>query len=237
MLNETEPLWKTWDRDEFEVTELSFQGSGTVHFWALRASGEWVHQLNADERQRFAKIAHAEVRSDYATTQAGLRRMLSLYRKETPDEVRIQRGPNGKPYVHGGPEFNLSHTQGGVFVAVSSAPIGLDVEAAHREVHGVDLARKFFSEAEIRELEQRPETEQNAAFIRRWVCKEAMVKLSGEGIFLGLREALTRTGPAGTIRGCYRGHEVWLQELWPQKALRATLATWTPVEVKGFFRL
>lgn len=237
MLSETEPIWKPWNEGKFGTTESIFLAPGTVHFWELRASGEWVHQLNADERQRFAQIAHAEVRSDYAATQAGLRQMLSLYRKEAPDEVKILREPHGKPYVHGGPEFNLSHTHGGIFVAVSSSPIGLDVELANRQVHGVELARKFFSAAEVEELEQRPEAEQNPAFIRRWVCKEAMVKLSGEGIFLGLREALTRTGAAGAIGGRYRGREVWLREVWPQKSLRAAVATWAPVEVKGFFRL
>lgn len=237
MLSEAEPVWTTWNRDKIEFAEVHFLGSGTVHFWQLRASGEWVHQLNADEKPPYAKIANAEVRSDYATTQVGLRRMLSLYRQEAPDEVKILRGPHGKPYVNGGPEFNLSHTQRGIFVAVSSDPVGLDVELADRWVHGMDLARKFFFEAEIEELGQFPEAEQNAAFIRRWVCKEAMVKLSGEGIFLGLKEALTQEDPAEIIHGCYRGRKVWLQEIWPQKSLRATLATWTPVEVKGFFRL
>lgn len=237
MLNETELIWTEWNGEERGPAQAHCLDAQTVHFWELRASGDWIPQLKTDEKQSLGKMTNPEVRSDYATTQAGLRQMLSHYRKEAPGDVNIERGPQGKPYVQGGPEFNLSHTHGGIYVAVSSQPIGLDVEAAERRVHGMELARKFFSAAEVYELDLLPPEEQNAAFIRRWVSKEAMVKLSGEGIFLGLREALTRTVAGRGMMGRFRGREVCLQEMWPQQSLRATLATWTPVEVKGFFRL
>lgn len=236
MLSRTEVVWQDGNWERFGWKEFFPLVSGAVHFWALRASEVWERQLHPEERRRHAKISHAGVRGDYAATQAGLRRILSLYRPEASEEVTIQRGPHGKPYVVGGPEFNLSHTPGGVFVAVSMDPIGLDVESADRSVAGMALAQKFFSESEIEELGLCSVVEQNRAFIRRWVCKEAMVKLSGEGIFLGLREALTMTEKTGLITGRYRGRRVWLREIWPQNNLCATLATWEPIEVKGFFR-
>jgi phosphopantetheinyl transferase len=239
MLSGDSPDWTDWEPgasptvlDRYLPMKL-----GDVHLWELRSSQDWRARLRPDEVERHDRIRHPGVQADYATTQSGLRRIVSLYRGEDPDQVAIRRGPNGKPYRLGGPEFNLSHTEGGIFVAVSLNPVGLDVESTHRRVHGLELARKFFSEAEVHELILCNESERNAAFIRRWVAKEAMVKLSGEGIFLGLREALATREAGGGLSGNYRGRKVWLREIWPQKGLRGTLATWQPIEVKGFFRI
>ena len=74
-------------------------------------------------------------------------------------------------------------------------------------------------------------------FLRYWVCKEAIVKLSGDGIYYGLRYARVDLASDGRSRGAYKGREVWLREFRPAKDLVAALASWEPLEAKGFFRI
>jgi phosphopantetheinyl transferase len=74
-------------------------------------------------------------------------------------------------------------------------------------------------------------------FLRYWVCKEAIVKLSGDGIYYGLRYARVDLTSDGRSRGDYKGRNVWLREFRPAKDLVAALASWEPLEAKGFFRI
>jgi len=210
---------------------------GDIHLWNLCPSHAYAKDLEPAERARYRRIVHEEAKISYVTAQVGLRRVAARYRGEAPENVILHRGPQGKPHLSGGPEFNLSHTAGGVFAAFSAQPVGLDIESADRKVHAESLAGKFFSRKENEYLlGLRPE-QRNRTFLRFWIGKEATVKLSGDGIFLGLRDAEVELGDGGVSRGRYRGREVWLQEFLPGGNLLACLATWQPGEVKCFFRL
>jgi hypothetical protein len=64
-----------------------------------------------------------------------------------------------------------------------------------------------------------------------------MVKLSGDGIYHGLRHARVALSNDGRSHGAYQGREVSLREFRPAPDLVAALASWEPVEAKGFFRI
>ena len=80
-------------------------------------------------------------------------------------------------------------------------------------------------------------TERKLTFLRYWVCKEAMVKLSGDGIYHGLRYARVDLAADGRSHGTYQGRKVSLWEFRPLHDLVAALASWEPVGAKGFFRI
>lgn len=210
---------------------------GEIHLWNMCPSHAYAKDLRPHERERYQRITNEEVKISFVTAQVGLREVAARYCGRSPDEVLFQRGPHGKPHLPGGPEFNLSHTAGRVFSAFSARPVGLDVESADRSVHAESLAEKFFSRAERERLLAVPEDERNRMFLRFWVCKEATVKLSGDGIFLGLRDVRVEWDERGGVRGWYRGRRVWLREFSPGGNLLACVATWHPVEVKCFFRI
>ena len=182
-------------------------------------------------------MTNEEAKISFATSQGGLRTIAACYRNCEPSQIRLEREERGKPYLAGGPHFNLSHTAGRIFAAFSQQPLGLDVESANRRVHARELAAKFFSEQESAHIHSLDHVEAQAAFLRYWVCKEATVKLSGDGIYHGLREARVELGGEGISRGSYLGREVWLREFSPGENLLAALASWEPVEAKGFFRI
>ncbi len=225
---------ETWPDYAGEKLHLA---PGDVHVWQLMPDHDFVQFLPPYERVRYDDISHAENKAGYAMSQGGLRRITSFYMERDWREVHVQRRLHGKPYVEAAPEFNLSHTVGQVFAAFAPHEVGLDIESINRNVHAVDLARKFFSPTEAEDIASRPEAERNARFLRYWVCKESSVKLSGDGIYHGLRDVEVTLGTDGWSEAVYRGRGVKIREFRLSSQLMGALAAWETFAVKGFFRV
>ena len=99
----------------------------------------------------------------------------------------VQTGVHGKPSfgddfpLH----FNLSHSGAGAALAISDAPVGIDLES-HDGHRWAELSQRFFSPEEraflnVQPLAARPET-----FILLWTCKESLYKYIGCGLGQGL---------------------------------------------------
>ena len=79
--------------------------------------------------------------------------------------------------------FNLSHSKGQAYLAVSSyAEVGLDIEIPHIRSNYLELAMRFFHKNEIKALEEMDIKNGQLLFLKLWTIKEALVKESGEGI-------------------------------------------------------
>src|SRR5262249_36195276 len=86
-------------------------------------------------------------------------------------------GEHGKPWVEGGPRFNLSHTGGLALIAVSSTrEVGIDVERADRRAHAV---RRSLTAREHALLGDDPHAK---ALLQVWCRKEALAKAIGGGL-------------------------------------------------------
>lgn len=101
------------------------------------------------------------------------------------DSVTFRRGEHGKPFLcdaHGvrleGVHFNLSHSAGGILVAVADRPIGVDIETFRSPSSG--LLRRCMNSDEIRRIEQSAVPLQ--AFAELWTSKEAVGKCRGTGL-------------------------------------------------------
>ncbi|MBQ2436625.1 MAG: 4'-phosphopantetheinyl transferase superfamily protein, partial [Clostridia bacterium] len=98
----------------------------------------------------------------------------------TSDE-QLERGAHGKPSMQDDPPFfNLSHSGAVTVLAVSDAPVGVDLEhiADVRE----SVARRFFPEAFRQELDAAPEDQRPETFFRLWTRLEAALKLDSRGL-------------------------------------------------------
>jgi 4'-phosphopantetheinyl transferase len=83
----------------------------------------------------------------------------------------------GKPWVDGGPHFNLSHTRDVALIAISHArEVGVDVERADRRAHAV-LRSLTTGEREL--LGEAPTAR---ALLQTWCRKEALAKAIGRGL-------------------------------------------------------
>lgn len=94
------------------------------------------------------------------------------------DPTAIYYGEKGKPYVNG-LYFNLSHSGGRVALAVSSAPVGCDIELIRRAPARVE--RKF-TQSERESLSRFSGAERDRAFFVLWTAKESYLKMTGEGL-------------------------------------------------------
>ena len=223
-----------WIDYEGEHLEIPVDG---VHLWLIEPSSVYERYLDSAELLRYERILNPEVRASYSCAQGGLRRLAGIYMHRPPEQVAMRRQARGKPYVEGAPEFNLSHTRGRTIAAFSLEAIGIDVESAGRAVHASELATRFFFREETSRIKSVDQAERKLTFLRYWVCKEAMVKLSGDGIYHGLGYARVDLAADGRSRGTYQGRKVSLREFRPAHDLVAALASWNPVEVKDFFRI
>jgi phosphopantetheinyl transferase len=187
---------------------------GGIHLWLRPPDGS---------RGR-ADPAAAAVRN--TRSQSDLAAALARY---GAGERRLLRGPHGKPFLPGGPEFNLSHSAGATAVAVADGPVGVDIESRGRAVDHAGIAGKFFLPAESALVGSAPDPA--LLFLRHWVCKEALCKLAGDGIYRGLRDA--RAGLDGTAPA-YRGRAAWIWEFGEDLGLVGAVAAWSPAVVKVF---
>jgi len=99
-------------------------------------------------------------------------------------------GEHGKPSIQGHPEihFNFSHCKEAALCYVSDRPVGVDVETVHSLRDG--LAEYTMNDDEMAEI--RGAEDPALAFTRLWTMKEAVQKLTGEGINNHLKEVLLR---------------------------------------------
>ena len=100
----------------------------------------------------------------------------------------FERNEHGKPFLKDHPEvhFNLSHCKNGILVAVSDAPIGVDIES-YRNVSD-SLIRYTMNEEEQRIINESDDPIRT--FTEYWTKKEAVFKLRGTGITHDLHELL-----------------------------------------------
>ena len=89
------------------------------------------------------------------------------------------------PHIH----FNLSHCRDAVACVVSDQPVGIDVECIDR--YRTLLLNYTMNEQERELVTASPDPA--TAFIRLWTMKEALLKLTGQGITDNLHTVLENT--------------------------------------------
>jgi 4'-phosphopantetheinyl transferase len=77
-------------------------------------------------------------------------------------------------------------------------PIGVDVEVWRPLSDRDSLARRYFSPAEFASCAATPEDGRTAAFFACWTRKEAIVKVDGRGLALGLSSFDVEVAPGAT---------------------------------------
>lgn len=78
--------------------------------------------------------------------------------------------------------FSLSHSGNAVAVAISRAPVGIDIESPRSDM-SEGLAKKILNETETCELSKLPEEERASFVIKKWCAKEAIFKRSDAPLF------------------------------------------------------
>ena len=154
---------------------------------------EALAQLSDQRREQALRFRHEAGRRTCAAAYLLLREGL-LKEYGITEKPVFEYGQHGKPVIVGHPEihFNLSHCREAALCGLSDKPIGVDVEAVRPLHEGVMYYTMNDDEvAQILKADD-PDLE----FTRLWTMKEAVVKLSGEGIRNDMKSIL-KNHPSG----------------------------------------
>lgn len=116
---------------------------------------------------------------------AAVRLLLDLLRHEgLSTDVRIRRDAWGRPHFEGSalPDFNLSHSDGFVAVAIGDGSVGIDLQGVNEDFDPVPLAERFFSQTEAGRIKNAQTSTRVDLFFALWTKKEALGKALGKGL-------------------------------------------------------
>jgi 4'-phosphopantetheinyl transferase len=225
---------------------LESPGAGQIDLWFLdlgglagslrKALGGAPREGTANAHQlRFARRFY-------------LRLLLGAYLGLPGKSVRINRKQRGKPVLDASVHdtslhFSMAKSEDRLLIGFStSSHIGVDLEPDGRRARDpLGLAQRYFSAAEARALAAMPAEDLDAAFLRTWACKEAVVKASGMGIANQFGRFTVETGldrPATLLEFEGRPAADWtLAMVRPEKQFLGAVAIQQPVTRVRAFRL
>jgi 4'-phosphopantetheinyl transferase len=148
--------------------------------------------ISAAESARYDRLRVDTARHRYLVSRVLVRTVLAARLDMAPADVVLRTTSSGRPELAAPGDrrrldFNLSHTDGLIVLAVTdAAPIGVDVERYDRDVDVLALAQRFFAPEEHAAIVAADESRRRGLFITYWTLKEAFLKARGVGIAGGL---------------------------------------------------
>ncbi|GAB2956694.1 4'-phosphopantetheinyl transferase superfamily protein [Amycolatopsis acidiphila] len=207
-------------------------------WWARPLPGEarYLALLDEPERGRFESYRREIDRRRFLTGRVLAKSVLGAQLGRTPEAVRFDATcddcgkPHGKPKL-AGVEFSISHSGERVGLAVTSAPVGLDVETETRRAED-NLIAYTLNETEQAALRGLDPDARTRAFYEYWTRKEALMKATGRGLKIPL-QSLTLDGArlAHSADPALNPATTHLADLDPGEGYRGAVAVLTAAEV------
>lgn len=160
----------------------------------------WFDSLSPDELACAHTWRDRTCRLRYLRGRSALRMLLGRYAGVPARRLAFHYGATGKPALACGRwQFNLSHSGALALLAVSTAPVGVDVE---RRVGALDdsdaLCAALCHPCERAALLAMSGPARSRRLVGIWTAKEAYVKATGDGLARALRAiALVRPARGG----------------------------------------
>lgn len=143
--------------------------------------------LSVSEIDRASRFRLPELRRDYIAAHDLVRRALTAHdSRYAAHSWKFVSGVHGKPFLEidegrTGIEFSLTHTSGLVACAVSTAPVGIDVELVRPDWDYREVVR-YFTAAEAKALSLVSPELSSTTFVEIWTLKESFLKAVGCGL-------------------------------------------------------
>ena len=166
--------------------------------------------------------------------ESQVRRWLAGRLGGTSEALPLQRDPHGRPRLGAplaGYDLSWSHSGDGLLMAWANGQrIGVDCEQLRPRPRAMEIARRYFTDAETGWLAAHHDDARDAAFLRLWCAKEAVLKAHGRGLAFGLdRLEFAERDSALQLRSCDSAlgpAGAWtLRELVPTRGVIAALAS------------
>jgi 4'-phosphopantetheinyl transferase len=220
----------------------------TVHVWTASlevADAElacYAHTLDATEHAHAQRFRFERDRRRFIVARGVRRTLLARYARVAPHRLAFGAGQWGKPHLleplpARTIRFNASRSGGIALIGVAvGREIGVDVELERDILDWDEIAERFFSVRERRELQAVPAGQKRLAFFTCWTRKEAYIKARGEGLSLPLDQfdvSLTPGSPAALLGCRVGGVELEEAQRWHMPALCAQPGYLAALVVEG----
>lgn len=192
-----------------QVWSTPLGGGGRVDVWFVPADRDLARHacvLDRDDWSAIARLRDPKARERVRAARIALRLALSqaVDNSVQPRAWRFRTTAYGKPQVAAGlPQvhFSVSHIETASVIAVSTVPVGIDIETIARPVDE-RIVEAVCSPRERRSLAKLDVRARQREFARLWALKEAYAKLTGTGLaadfrFLDFSQAQHTPGVAG----------------------------------------
>ena len=180
-----------------------------------------LQMLSDSEREQASRFVRVVHKDRFVQRRAFRRIVLGHYLNCAPEKLRFCEDGKTKPRLSDPPNitpvhFNSSHSQEAWVLAVSTVEIGIDIEYP-RKISGLDaLIERTCSTTEKESLARLSDESRNQYFFTLWTAKEAVAKLTGEGLRAPL-DAIDTGGNAPPYTATYQGRRIHLlvPAVWP----------------------
>lgn len=148
-------------------------------------SNRYSQLLSEAELTRSSSFHQPTHATRYKTTHTMLRILLAGTSQSNPATLQFVGERHNKPRLssdHRSIAFNLSYTEGKSMIGIADGTaIGIDIEWSHRPIVVEDMLAVCFSTNEINYITSQQDGV-HSRFFTLWTRKEAILKLTGEGI-------------------------------------------------------
>lgn len=170
-----------------------------IHLWLYRYEGSFESDeiLSDDEKARLRSILTPKAQEQFRISRTFLRRTLSYYLGTPPQELIFEYVGERKPrlaFPNTPVQFNLSHSESHLILAVSLKEVGVDLEMIRPRKQMEALAERHFSDLFYKYFKTLSETQQIPFFFRVWTLGEALLKAEG-GTAFKIKSTLERLEP------------------------------------------
>jgi phosphopantetheinyl transferase len=203
-------------RRRLYATAQRISGIAAVDVWVLAVTDDGPLGVDA-ARAMLGASATADRRTiedqrRSVVARAALTQLVALRTGVDPARVRMTSDERGRPLLSGSAlHVSIAHSGDFVACAVSTRPVGVDIERSDRSEADDALANRVCTLAERHALERLPPSSRTGALIRLWTRKEAVVKALGVGGALAF-EQLDVSHNAPRIAGA-RARGLWVRDL------------------------
>jgi 4'-phosphopantetheinyl transferase len=176
-----------------------------VHVWVVSVSpglhgvGRLLEAAGAAAHARAARFHRREDGERYLAAHGALRLIIAGCLGCDPQDVSVSAHAKGKPFIEGTDlQFNLSHSGDFALIGVAMRrQVGVDIERLRPIADLEALASRVCTPRERAHLATLDEPSREHAFLVMWTRKEALIKMTGEGV-----GALWRAGDREAPAGC-----------------------------------
>ena len=179
-------VWKT----EYQLLAEKLNGGLHIFKIAVDEHFQKIESIYKDfltEREilKSNRFRHKKDRDSYIVRKYITQKILSSFLNVPQNEIQYHKAANKKPIVQG-LEFNVSHSNGLILIAVCSSPVGIDVELMKKDFSFTSLLTDCFHPNETILIKN--SQDQLTCFYGLWTRKEAVLKATGEGLIEELPE-------------------------------------------------